>query len=91
VTQGQECGIIIDKMENKDVMEIKEPIFKEPVSATYVAEFLKIPYSVVSTWVSRKQVKVIKRDKKRGCFKNPVLLDPVTLQERIDKYKKRNK
>ncbi len=85
--QSQDCATILDKMEN---IENKEPIFKEPVSATEAAKILNIPYGVVSMWVSRGFVKVVNHPGHAAPGKF-VLLDPVSLQERIDRYKPRRK
>lgn len=62
--------------------------FNEPVSATQAAREIGIPYWVIKKWVQRGLVKVLEHPGHTAPGK-PVLLDPVTLQERIDRYRPR--
>jgi len=81
-----ECATILDMESNL------KSLGRSPISATQAAKITGIPYGVISVWVSRGQVKIVKRpDRKKACAGEPVLLDPVSLQERIDKYRPRKK
>ncbi len=86
VTHDVKSDTISNMESSVDTIKIKEPI-----SATQVADLLKIPYSVVSTWVSRGLVKKAPDQPDHAAPGKPVLLDPVTLQERIDRYRPRQK
>ena len=85
VSEIEACGIMDNNMsEPKNGYRLNG----EPVSATQVARETGIPLSTIVTWVLRGHVKGIEDPEQTGPGK-VVLLDPVTLQERIDKYRPR--
>jgi len=85
VSEIEACGIMDNNMnEPKNGYRLNG----EPVSATQVATETGIPISTISRWVSEGDVKVINHPGQTGPGK-VVLLDPVTLQERVDKYRPR--
>lgn len=69
----------------------RKAIFDKPISATEVSRITGIPTSSIFDWVSRGLVKIISRPDRKACTGQPVLLDPVSLQERIDRYRPRKK
>ena len=79
---------IIPLMEDKNkVINIGD----KPISATQAAEITGISYGTISKWVERNLVKIVSRPNRRACTGQPVLLDPITLQKRIDNYRPRRK
>ena len=76
-------GIIDTEMEPRN-----DHRFTEPVSATQAARETGIPHRTIEKWTERGLVKVIQHPG-HACTGKPVLLDPVTLQERIDRYRPR--
>ncbi len=64
--------------------------FDKPISATQAAKAAGIPYYIIADWVRRGLVKVLQHPG-HACTGKPVLLDPVTLNERIGKYRPRRK
>lgn len=67
-------------------MDIKCNLNGDPISATQIARETGIPYSVISMWVRRGLVKVVQHPG-HACTGKPVLLDPVSLKERIALYR----
>jgi len=85
VRETEERGIIDSEMtEPKNNYQLNG----DPVSASQVARETGIPYGVVANWVCRGLVKVLEHPG-HGGRGNPVLLDPVTLQDRLDRYRPR--
>jgi len=85
VRQVEECGIIDTTMENNN----DHPrLDGQPISATQAARETGIPYGTISKWVSEGEVRVIEHPG-HACTGKPVLLDPVSLQERIARYQPR--
>jgi len=84
VREVEECGIIDNEMEPRNNYRLNG----QPISASQVARETGIPYYVIADWVRRGLVKVLDHPG-HGGRGNPVLLDPVTLQERIDRYRPR--
>lgn len=87
---GQRAQQIVLEIENRGIIDNEmEPRndhrFTEPVSATQAAREIGIPLTTIVNWVSRGHVKVLQDPGQTGPGK-VVLLDPVTLQERIDRY-----
>jgi len=86
---------IITQCEKYDIMSPMENINKlnignEPISATQAARKANIPYYIIADWVRRGLVQIVYHPGHATCGK-PVLLDPVSLQERIDRYRPRSK
>lgn len=77
---------IIEEMEPRNNHRLNG----QPISATQVARETGIPYYAIEKWVRRGLVKVLNHPG-HGGRGNPVLLDPVTLQERIDRYQPRSR
>jgi hypothetical protein len=79
-------GIMRSDMTDNETFNIGN----KPISASEVTKRTGIPASTIGMWVKRNQVKVISDPGQTGpgLF---VLLDPVTLQQQIDKYKPRKK
>jgi hypothetical protein len=67
----------------------KVKIGNSPISATQASKIADIPYYIIADWVRRGVVKVVSRPDHKAHIGQPVLLDPVSLQERIDRYKPR--
>lgn len=84
VQQAEAHGIMATEMEPRNNYRLDN----KPISATQAARLTGIPYGVISMWVFRGLVKVVEHPS-RGGRRNPVLLDPVSLQERIDGYQPR--
>ena len=85
VSDIEACGIMDNDMnEPKNGYRLNG----EPVSATQVATETGIPRNTISGWVSDGDVKVIDHPGQTGPGKF-VLLDPVTLQERMNRYRPR--
>ncbi len=84
VREIEACGIIHNMMEPRNDHRLNG----QPISATQATRETGIPYSVISSWVSRGLVKVLNHPG-HGGRGNPVLLDPVTLQGRIAQYRPR--
>ncbi|KKL78427.1 hypothetical protein LCGC14_2024910, partial [marine sediment metagenome] len=82
VQEIEACDIIDNDMEQP---RNNHRLNGEPISATQVARETGIPYSVISSWVSRGLVKVLEHPGHAAPGKL-VLLDPVSLQERLDRY-----
>jgi len=87
ILQSCDSNVIMSSMDDT----IKINIGNKPISATQAAKISKIPYSVIATWVKRGFVQVVSRPEKGVTWGKPVLLDPVSLQERIVRYKPRRK
>lgn len=83
VREAEKRGIIDTEMEPRNDHRLTEPI-----SATQAARQTGIPYGTISKWVSDGLVKVVEHPG-HACTGKPVLLDPVTLQKRIDHYRPR--
>ena len=83
---------IVLKGSKSGIIEVMEPTnnhhFTEPVSATQAARETGIPWQTVTSWVNRGLVKVVNHPGHTAPGK-PILLDPVTLNERIDRYRPR--
>lgn len=62
----------------------------EPISATQAAKITGVPDYAIHHWISRGQVKVVSRRPRPGPGAT-TLLDPVSLQERIDRYRPRKR
>ncbi len=60
----------------------------EPISATQAARETGIPFGTIRMWAKRGLVKVLEHPGHTAPGR-PVLLDPETLQERIDRYRPR--
>lgn len=84
VKNAESHGIIDNKMEPT----INYRLNGQPISATQAARETGIPYYMIADWVRRGLVKVLNHPGHAAPGK-PVLLDPVTLQERIDRYRPR--
>ena len=84
VRETEKRGIIDTEMEPRN----NHRLSGEPISATQAAKETGIPYYVIADWVRRGVVRVLKHPGHAAPGK-PVLLDPVTLQERIDRYQPR--
>jgi len=84
VRETEKRGIIDNKMEPKNNHRLNG----QPISATQAARETGIPYHAIDNWVRRGLVKVLNHPG-HGGRGNPVMLDPVTLQERIDRYQPR--
>ena len=70
----------------------KYPRITKPMSLSEVSILTGIPTSSIGMWVNRGQVKVhTPTDRPKACTGHPVLLDPISLQERIDRYKPHQK
>jgi hypothetical protein len=78
---------IIATMENKAL----QLDLKTPISATQASKITGIPYYAFEKWVRRGLVKIVSRPDRRACTGQSVLLDPVSLQERINRYRPRQK
>ncbi len=74
------------KIEQMDETINNHRLNGEPISATQVARDTGIPYYVIADWVRRGIVKVLEHPG-HACTGKPVLLDPVSLQERINRYR----
>lgn len=85
---------IVRKEEARDIIDIEmEPKNKyqingQSISATQAARVTGIPVGTISRWVFDGEVKVIAHPGQTGPGK-VVLLDPVTLQERMNRYQPR--
>ena len=89
VRQPEKCGIISITMESEYIINGKlNPDM--PIAATMAAELTKIPYWAIAKWVKRGKVKV-KQHPGHAAPGKPVLLDPVSLQAQIDRYRPRKK
>ena len=84
VREAEKRGIIDTEMEPRNDHRLNG----KPISATQAARQTGIPYYAIEKWVRRGLVKVLNHPG-HGGRGNPVLLDPVTLQERIDCYQPR--
>ena len=82
VTEIEACGIMDNDMNEPNE---KYRLNGEPISATQAARETGIHYYVIADWVRRGLVKVLEHPG-HGGRGNPVLLDPVTLQDRIDRH-----
>ena len=83
VRQIEDHGIIDSEMETRN-----DHRFTEPISATQAAKQVGIPRWTIEKWIQRGLVKVLEHPGHTAPGK-PVLLDPITLQERIDRYQPR--
>lgn len=63
----------------------------DPISPAQVSRTLGLPAGLIQCWVRRKQVKVLHRPKGHPGPGKVTLLDPVSLQERLDRYRPRRK
>jgi DNA-binding transcriptional regulator LsrR (DeoR family) len=82
IVQNIEKNGIIDAMEEQK----SNQHFDGPVSATEVSRLTGIPISTIVKWVSEGSVKIIS-DPGQTCPGRFVLLDHITLQERISRYR----
>lgn len=90
----QRAAEVVQQVERRVTIEAmdatKEPLIALPMSATEAAKVSGVPRDAIIKWVERGLVKVVRRpDRAKACTNNPVLLDPVTLQARIDAYRLR--
>ena len=84
VREYDKRGIIDTEMEPRNDYRLNG----QPISATQAARETGISYWAIMSWVKRGLVKVVQHPG-HACTGKPVLLDPVTLQERIDRYRPR--
>lgn len=87
ITEVDKSGIISLEM-NGTVKNYR--LNGEPVSASQVAKETGIPQWTIEKWVQRGLVKVLSHPGHTAPGK-PVLLDPVTLQARMEKYRPRRR
>ncbi|KKM64090.1 hypothetical protein LCGC14_1504850 [marine sediment metagenome] len=83
VQEVEACDIIESDMEQP---RNNHRLNGEPISATQAAREAGIPYYMIADWVRRGLVKVLEHPG-HACPGKPVLLDPVSLQERIHRYR----
>lgn len=84
VSEVEACGRMDDMDEPRNGYRLNG----ESVSATEAARETGIPRNTISRWVCDGEVKVLAHPG-HACTGKPVLLDPVTLQERISRYQPR--
>ena len=84
VCELEKCGIMDIEMEPRNDHHLNG----NPISATQAARETGIPIGTITRWISEGDVKVISHPGQTGPGR-VVLLDPVTLQERIDRYRPR--